>query len=342
MTWTVARSWQAPSIISNATRVGNNLLIAHGLELVLLDDELEQRWNKKLPFRVHAAAHDSGKIGVLYGHGFHLLKASDGSQLGEGRSTQGGFSDILPRPGGGWVVSCRKGQLHVFNQDGRGLKRFEVGGVRRLVGWFDREHLLWQDEDGKLRCARLAREDSQRLLEDRVWSWVSKMSGGRLLMQSADGMLWEGSPHPYGWDSLDTIDTRSLEPLSAHRAGDGWWVLSIEGSLTSMTEDVDIESINTDLGENLVGLAADTMATVRRDGMVRIWQSPDMAELRRVEMQKMVAEAKAASDWEERRQIFKRACEAEEQGRISLAIGLYESLGRSSDVNRLMKRQRGN
>ena len=28
-----------------------------------------------------------------------------------------------------------------------------------------------------------------------------------------------GSPHPYGQDSLSTIDTRSLEPLSAHRAG---------------------------------------------------------------------------------------------------------------------------
>ena len=160
-------------------------------------------------------------------------------------------------------------------------------------------------------------------------------------MQSADGMLWEGSPHPYGWDSLDTIDTRSLEPLSAHKAGDGWWVLSIEGSLTSMTENLFIDSVNLDLGDTLVGLAADTMATVRRDGLVRVWQSPELAKLRRVEMQKMVAEAKVASDWEERRQIFKRACDAEDQGRISLAINLYESLGRSSDVNRLMKRQRG-
>ena len=99
--------------------------------------------------------------------------------------------------------------------------------------------------------------------------------------------------------------------------------------------------MNIDLGDALVGLAADTMATVRRDGLVRVWQSPELAKLRRVEMQKMVAEAKVASDWEERRQIFKRACDAEDQGRISLAINLYESLGRSSDVNRLMKRQRG-
>ena len=50
---------------------------------------------------------------------------------------------------------------------------------------------MWQDEDGKLMCARLANEDSQRFLEDRVWSWVSRMSGGKILLQSADGMLWK-------------------------------------------------------------------------------------------------------------------------------------------------------
>ncbi len=341
MSWSVSRSWQAPSLISTACNVGGDLLVSTGLDLILLDEDANPRWKRKLPFRVHSADHVSGKIGVLCGHGFHLLRVSDGSQIGEGRSTDGGFSDILPRPGGGWVLSCRKGQLHVFNQDGRGLKRLEVDGVRRLVGWFDREHLMWQDEDGKLRCARLANEDSQRLLEDRVWSWVSRMSQGRILMQSADGMLWEGSPHPYGWDNLETIDTRSLEPLSAHRAGDGWWVLSIDGSLNAMAEDKHIESANSNLGDFLIGLAADTMATIKRDGLVRIWQSPELSQLRRVELQKMVAEAKVASDWEERRRIFKRACQAEDEGRVSLAIELYESLGRTSDVNRLLASQRG-
>ena len=341
MSWSVSRSYQSPDIISTTCSVGNEILIACGLDIILLDEETNQRWKRSLPFRVHAAAHASGKIGVLCGHGFHLLRVSDGSQIGEGRSTTGGFSGILARPGGGWVLSCRKGQLHVFNAEGRGIKRLDVDGVRRLIGWFDREHLMWQDEDGKLRCARLANENSQRLLEDRVWSWVSAMSGGRVLLQSADGMLWEGSPHPYGWDSLSTIDTRSLEPLSAHRAGDGWWVLSIEGGLHCMNEDVSIKSANTDLGDYLVGLAADTMATVKRNGLVRIWKSAQLMQLRRVEMQKMVAEAQVASDWEERRRIFKRACDAEDEGRISLAIDLYESLGRTSDVNRLLARQRG-
>ena len=341
MSWSVSRSWQADELVSTACNVGSDLFIANGLSITLLDEELNPRWTKSVPFRVHAAKHASGKIAILYGHGFHLIRVTDGQQIGEGRTTTSGFSDILPRPGGGWVLSCRKGQLHVFNQEGRGLKRLGVGEVRRLVGWFDREHLMWQDVDGKLRCAKLANEDSQRLLEDRVWSWVSEMSGGKVLLQSADGMLWEGLPHPYGWDSLETIDTRSLEPLDSHRAGDGWWVLSIEGSLVSMTEDISIKSANTNLGDFLIGLAANSMATVDRNGLVRIWQSPELAQLRRVEMQKMYAEAKAANDWEERRKIFKRACDAEDEGRISLAIELYESLGRSSDVSRLLARMRG-
>jgi len=108
-----------------------------------------------------------------------------------------------------------------------------------------------------------------------------------------------------------------------------------------MTEDVHIESANANLGDFLVGLAADTMASIKRDGLVRLWQSPELSQLRRVELQKMVAEAKVASDWDERRRIFKRACDAEDEGRISLAIDLYESLGRTSDVNRLLASQRG-
>jgi hypothetical protein len=88
-------------------------------------------------------------------------------------------------------------------------------------------------------------------------------------------------------------------------------------------------------------MAADTMVTASRSGLVRIWQSPELAALRRIELQKQVAAATVANDWEERRTIFKRACAAEDEGRISLAIDLYQSLGRSDDVNRLLNRQRG-
>ena len=339
MSWSISRSWESPAIISTVASVGDNLLVAAGLEIILLDSESQVRWERSMPFRVHGAEHASGQIALLCGHGFHLIRASDGKQIGEGRSTNGGFSDIMARPGGGWVLSCRKGQLHVFNHDGRGIKRLDSGKVRRLVGWFDREHLIWQDDSGRLRCARLAKDDSQRLIEDRAWSWVSRMSGGKILLQAADGILWEGVPHPYGWDTLGAIETRSLEPLAANRAGDGWWVLSIEGSLQSLSSE---DSLGvSDLGVMLCGLAADTMITATRNGLVRYWQSPELANLRRAEMQRMVAEAQIANDWDERRRIFQRACQAEEEGRISLAVELYESLGRSNDVNRLLKRQRG-
>ena len=101
MSWSVSRSWQAPNLISTACSVGSDLFVSTGLDVILLDDEHNQRWRRSLPFRVHAAEHDSGRIGVLSGHGFNLLRVSDGSQIGEGRSTTGGFSDILSRPGGG-------------------------------------------------------------------------------------------------------------------------------------------------------------------------------------------------------------------------------------------------
>ena len=81
MSWSVSRSWQAPHLISTACNVGNELLVSCGLDLILLDEETNQRWKRSLPFRVHSAAHDSGKIGALCGHGFHLLRVSDGTQL---------------------------------------------------------------------------------------------------------------------------------------------------------------------------------------------------------------------------------------------------------------------
>lgn len=341
MSWSISHSWQAPTFVATSTSVGSDLLVASGLELFLLDENGGLRWKRSMPFKVHAAEHSSGQIAILCGHGFHILRASDGSQIGEGRATSGGFSDLMSRPGGGWILACREGRLHLFNQEGRGIKRLESGMVRRLVGWFDREHLMWQDDRGRLRCARLAKDDSQRLLEDRVWSWVSRMVGGKVLLQSADGNLWEGVPHPFGWDAIETIDTRSLEPVAANRAGDGWWVLSVEGKLYSMSGEEDAESVGTNLGEFLVGLAADTMATLTRSGLARFWQAPELANLRRAEMQKNLAEAKMSSDWEERRNIFQRARQAEDEGRLSLAVDLYEALGRAEDVNRIVARLRG-
>lgn len=345
MSWSITHSWQAEDKLSCIVSAGNDLVVCSGLELQLLDVDANLRWRQEMPFLIHAAAFQMGKIGVLCGHGFFVVNSSDGGRVNEGRSTRGGFSDILARPGGGWILSCREGNLHLFNEEGRGLRRLASGKVRRLLGWFDREHLLWQDDGGRLRCARLAKQDSQRVLEERIWSWVSRMFDGRCLLQSSDGSLWEGIPHPFGWDSLDKIQDASIEPLSAIRSGDGWWLLGIDGVMTNISgidtsETFETTALGKDLGHLLVGLGPDTMVTANRQGLLRYWNAPHLAALKHSLIQKMVADAKVASDWDERRRIFQRARTAEEEGRVSLAINLYQTLGRKEDVKRLLSRER--
>ena len=82
--------------------------------------------------------------------------------------------------------------MHLFSHEGVGIKRFETGKVRRLVGWLDREHILWQSDEGKLWCGRLGNNYSKRCVEDRIWSWVSRLDQGRLLLQTSSGEIWEG------------------------------------------------------------------------------------------------------------------------------------------------------
>ena len=54
-----------------------------------------------------------------------------------------------------------------------------------------------------------------------------------------------------------------------------------------------------------------------------------------------LTDARISADWEERRKVFDRAREAEDQGRLSLALDLYKSLGRDIDVQRITVRMRG-
>ena len=123
----------------------------------------------------------------------------------------------------------------------------------------------------------------------------------------------------------------------------GWWVLGIEGHLDHMSTETGEtrigESMN--LGDMLINLGRDSMVTCRRDGLVRRWVAPHLAEEQRRHRQKEAADAKLARSWEERRQLFQRALTAEDEGRLSRAIELYESLGRKEDVQRLLKRQKG-
>jgi hypothetical protein len=344
MSWTVAWSWQADARLATMAAVEGGMMVSSGLDLILLESDGSVRWKVQVPFKVHAARAVQGSIGLLAAHGFYIMDSSTGVLVSEGRSTPGGFSDLAARPGGGWVLAGRKGQLHLFSNQGRGIRRVDSGPVRRLVGWLDREHLIWQDPEGCLWCGRLTGDDKKRRIEDRSWSWCSTLENGRLLLQSADGGLWEGVPHPFGWDQLERLESDSLEPMDAVRSGDGWWVLGIEGHLVSLStvrNDEDEERPLTErmnLGDLLVLCTPDAMATATRDGLVRRWTAPHLSEAEREGRYKAVAEAAMARNWEERRQMFLRAQEAEDLGKVSLAIELYEALGRSEDARRLLGR----
>lgn len=344
MSWTVAWSWQADARLATMAAVEGGMVVSSGLDLILLESDGSVRWKVQVPFKVHAARAVQGSIGLLAAHGFYIMDSSTGVLVSEGRSTPGGFSDLAARPGGGWVLAGRKGQLHLFSNQGRGIRRVDSGPVRRLVGWLDREHLIWQDPEGCLWCGRLTGDDKKRRIEDRSWSWCSTLENGRLLLQSADGGLWEGVPHPFGWDQLERLESDSLEPMDAVRSGDGWWVLGIEGHLVSLStvrNDEDEERPLTErmnLGDLLVLCTPDAMATATRDGLVRRWTAPHLSEAEREGRYKAVAEAAMARNWEERRQMFLRAQEAEDLGKVSLAIELYEALGRSEDARRLLGR----
>ena len=344
MSWNVAWSWQASSRIATMASVEGGLVVSSGLDLVFLEADGSVRWQIEVPFKVHAARAVQGSIALLAAHGFYIINSSNGAFVSEGRSTPGGFRDLAARPGGGWALAGRHGQIHLFSQQGRGIRRVDSGPVRRLVGWLDREHLLWQDPQGCLWCGRLTGEDRKRRIEDRAWSWCSALKDGRLLLQSADGGLWEGVPHPFGWDHLERLESDSLEPMEAVRSGDGWWVLGIEGHLVSLStarKDEDEEPPLTErmnLGDLLVLCTPDAMATATREGLVRRWTAPHLSDAEREGRYKAVAEAAMARNWEERRQMFLRAQEAEDLGKLSLAIELYEALGRTEDARRLLGR----
>ena len=348
MTWKISWSWQAPSRIASILAVDEGIIVSSGLQLTYLDAAGKVTWTRNVPFKVHGMAAQSGNLGVLLAHGFYIYSLTTSKQITDGRSTPSGFKEIIARPGGGWVLSCRKGQLHLFSQEGRGIRRMESGSVRRLLGWLDREHLLWQDNDGFIWCGRLTGNDKKRMLEDRTWSWISTLYDGRLLLQSSDGAVWEGVPHPFGWDKLECLETTSIEPMNSVRTGDGWWTLSLHGELHHLGnlepnehDQTSILGKDMELGDLLSNNVGDSMFTATREGLVRKWVAPHLFDVERQSRYKAAADAAMARNWEKRRQMFIRAQEAEDLGKVSLAIELYEALGRKEDVKRLLSRQKG-
>ena len=344
MVWNISWSWQADSRISCIAAVEGGVVVSAGLELVMLESNGDLRWSVKMPFKVHSIDCSNGIIAVLAAHGFYVISTVDGQMIHDGRSTFGGFTDVVNRPGGGWLLSGREGQLHLFSDRGIGITRFATGKIRRLIGWLDREHILWQSDEGKLWCGRLGQKYSKRCIEDRIWSWVSRLESGRLLLQTSSGEIWEGVPHPFGWDIIEKLQSNSLEPMEGIRCGDGWWILGIEGLLYHISAVKDDESSVLGNGMNLGDLLTNTtmhnMVTATRNGLLRMWQAPHLADSERESRYQAAAAAALAKDWDERKKIFTKAREAEDHGRLSLAVELYQVLGRIEDVKRLLERQK--
>lgn len=331
--WRVTWSHQLDGKIGALESVPEGLVIASGGVVRMISDSGGFVWKRSFQFDVYRLASDGTNIAVLCGHGFHLLEIRSGNPLGEGRAVAGGFRDCLPRPGGGWLLADRGDHIHMFNREGRGIRRLRPGRVRKLIGWLDREHLIILDEDGHLRCLRLFGENSQRIIEERRWSWVSRLSNGRILVQSVDGSILEGVPNPFGWDSLEQLVETGVDPLESVRTTDGWWMLKMDSTLDRIPPSADS---TWPAGDHIASNDADVLATATRDGLIRWWESPQLLSKRSKILRKLVSEERQRIDWEQRQVIFEAARDAEEGGMLTRAIELYTSLGRQEDVRRIL------
>lgn len=337
--WETAWSHQVEGRVGAIACIDADSVIAAGNVVRRVNADGDFLWRREFAFDVYRLEHDGTRLAVLCGSAFFLLDLSTGEPIGEGRAVAGGFRDVVRRPGGGWLLADRGDHIHLFNRRGRGIRRLRPGPLQRMVGWLDREILLAQDEDGCLRALRLGGDDAQRRIEDTRWSWVSRLAGGRLLIQKVDGTLHEGIPNPFGWDRLDRIPGEGIVPMAAAWTGEGWWSLDVSGDLVQLPADLDAE--RRQAGDLLVSNGVDRMLTASRDGLVRMWVGPHLVDRRRLLFEEIASGEIKRLDWQQRQVIFEAARDAEDAGMLSRAIELYESLGRAEDVRRLIARREG-
>lgn len=333
--WRVSWSHQLEEGIGAVSATEKGLAVAAKCVVRMISELGDFIWKRTFQFDVFRLVTDGKSIAVLSGPAFHLLDLNSGNPLGEGRSVSGGFRDVIARPGGGWVLADRGENIHIFNPQGRGIRRLKPGRIRKLLGWLDREHLIVLDDDGHLRCLRLFGEHTQRIIEERGWSWASRMSSGRMLVQGRDGSILEGVPNPFGWDSLEQVVEVGVDPFSAVRTQDGWWMLTMEGDLNRIPPD---DESSHPAGDHIDSNDSDVIVTATRSGLIRWWESPQLLSKRSKILRKLVSEERQRIDWEQRQVIFEAARDAEENGLLSRAIELYNSLGRKEDVRRLLAR----
>tara|TARA_A100001037_G_scaffold56772_1_gene49069 strand:- start:88 stop:1119 length:1032 start_codon:yes stop_codon:yes gene_type:complete len=331
--WGVSWSHQLDGKVGALCAMKSSVAVASGGEVRLVNDLGDFVWKRSFQFDVYRMVSDGTNLAVLSGPGFHLVDIASGKPLGEGRSVSGGFRDVIAQPGGGWVLSDRGDHIHIFNRDGRGVRRLRPGRLTKLLGWLDREHMLAIDHDGLLRCLRLFGQDSQRVIEERRWTWASRVSNGRLLIQSQDGSIMEGVPNPFGWDSLDLLVETGVDPLASARTSDGWWMLTMGGRLGRVPP-VDGEEMPA--GDHISSDDRATLVTATRDGLLRWWSSAKVISSADRLLQDIASSERSRIDWEQRQILFEAARDAEDQGLLTRAIELYGSLGRQEDVRRIL------
>ena len=90
----------------------------------------------------------------------------------------------------------------------------------------------------------------------------------------------------------------------------------------------------------LCGDGSTTLVSCTRGGLLRWWEAPDLMLKRRRKVQAEVAQAREEMDWQKRSHMFTTARAAEDDGQLSKAAELYQKLGRSEDVRRILGMKR--
>lgn len=321
--WEVISSHKFEGVITSIEFNEFGIVISNNKNLYFTDFEGNQKWKIKMPFKPYKIKANENLLGILMGNGFVVIDSNTGKQLHEGRSTQGGFSEIINRPGGGWILSDRKEQLHIFNQKGYGIKRLFSGKIRKLVGWIDREHLMIHDGDGSLRCLRLKADSTQRQIEENIWSWASELKNGEVLLQSLDGKIWKGKPNFSGWDSIEMIEENIFEPFKSIWTEGGWWILNMENKIFNITTKQEFIGF----GDIIASNSDNLFSVADRNGIMRIIGSRKIVDKKNEKITFEYEKRKYSLNSEKRRNIFKIAKIAEMNNDFEKANELFKSIG---------------
>ena len=321
--WGILSSHNFDGVITSIEFNSSGIAISNNKKIHYLDFQGNRKWSIQMPFKPYQIKCNGKLFGILMGNGFIVINSETGEQLHEGRSTQGGFSQIINRPGGGWVLSDRHEQLHLFNEQGYGIKRLFSGKIRKLIGWIDREHLLVHDGDGTLRCVRLMAQTTQRQIEEKVWSWASKLENGELLMQSLEGEIWKGKPNTNGWDELNQVTDKCLEPLISVYSHEDWWIMNMESKVFNLKTNQEFENLGHLIASNSKGV----LAVANNKGLLRIIGSPELIKEKNDEISFEHEKIKYSLNSENRQNTFRLAKNAEAINDYDNAKKLYESLG---------------